>query len=101
MKSKYNCPIGKGFAIGAAALTVALMRAYIEKISGNDSSFVLAINDPLVLGYVSGEFSVSGQLNDNDNRWDAAFDMIKEIHVNSKKSLGFLMGKQNLILRVR
>merc|ERR1711965_1028782 len=42
--------IGKGFAIGAAALAaLALISAYIEKISSKDASFVLAINDPLVL----------------------------------------------------
>ncbi|MGY9028204.1 MAG: sodium-translocating pyrophosphatase, partial [Candidatus Puniceispirillales bacterium] len=42
--------IGKGFAISAAALAaLALISAYIEKISIKDESFVLAINDPLVL----------------------------------------------------
>ena len=42
--------IGKGFAISAAALAaLALISAYIEKISSKDASFVLAINDPLVL----------------------------------------------------
>ena len=49
--------IGKGFAISAAALAaLALISAYIEKISADDTNFVLAINDPLVL---CGMFSLN------------------------------------------
>ena len=42
--------IGKGFAISAAALAaLALISAYIAKVSNGDPDFVLAINDPMVL----------------------------------------------------
>ena len=39
----------KALLSAATLAALALISAYIEKISGSDSSFVLAINDPLVL----------------------------------------------------
>jgi len=42
--------IGKGFAIGAAALAaLAIIAAYVETVSANNPDFSLAINDPIVL----------------------------------------------------
>ena len=88
--------IGKGFAISAAALAaLALISAYIEKISGNDSSFVLAINDPLVLGgmFLGGIFPFLVSSMTMTAVGDAAFDMIKEIRRQFKEIPGLLEGK--------
>ena len=88
--------IGKGFAISAAALAaLALISAYIEKISGNDSSFVLAINDPLVLGgmFLGGIFPFLVSSMTMTAVGDAAFDMIKEIRRQFKEIPGLLDGK--------
>ena len=87
--------IGKGFAISAAALAaLALISAYIEKISMSDPSFILAINDPLVLSgmFLGGifPFLVSAM---TMTAVDAAFDMIKEIRRQFKKIPGLLEGK--------
>ena len=42
--------IGKGFAIGSAALTaLALISAYVETISENNPHFMLFVTDPVVL----------------------------------------------------
>ena len=88
--------IGKGFAISAAALAaLALISAYIEKISGSDSSFVLAINDPLVLAgmFLGGIFPFLVSSMTMTAVGDAAFDMIKEIRRQFKEIPGLLEGK--------
>ena len=88
--------IGKGFAISAAALAaLALISAYIEKISGTDSSFVLAINDPLVLAgmFLGGIFPFLVSSMTMTAVGDAAFDMIKEIRRQFKEIPGLLEGK--------
>ncbi len=88
--------IGKGFAISAAALAaLALISAYIEKISGSDSTFVLAINDPLVLGgmFLGGIFPFLVSSMTMTAVGDAAFDMIKEIRRQFKEIPGLLDGK--------
>ena len=88
--------IGKGFAISAAALAaLALISAYIEKISANDESFVLAINDPLVLCgmFLGGIFPFIVSSMTMTAVGDAAFDMIKEIRRQFKEIPGLLEGK--------
>jgi K(+)-stimulated pyrophosphate-energized sodium pump len=88
--------IGKGFAISAAALAaLALISAYIEKISMKDDSFVLAINDPLVLCgmFLGGIFPFIVSSMTMTAVGDAAFDMIKEIRRQFKEIPGLLEGK--------
>tara|TARA_X000000950_G_scaffold75036_1_gene93761 strand:- start:14589 stop:16610 length:2022 start_codon:yes stop_codon:yes gene_type:complete len=88
--------IGKGFAISAAALAaLALISAYIEKISIKDESFVLAINDPLVLCgmFLGGIFPFIVSSLTMTAVGDAAFDMIKEIRRQFKEIPGLLEGK--------
>ena len=88
--------IGKGFAISAAALAaLALISAYIEKISINDETFVLAINDPLVLCgmFLGGIFPFLVSSMTMTAVGDAAFDMIKEIRRQFKEIPGLLEGK--------
>ena len=88
--------IGKGFAISAAALAaLALISAYIEKISMKDPSFILAINDPLVLSgmFLGGIFPFLVSSMTMTAVGDAAFDMIKEIRRQFKEIPGLLEGK--------
>ena len=88
--------IGKGFAISAAALAaLALISAYIEKITLKDESFVLAINDPLVLSgmFLGGIFPFLVSAMTMTAVGDAAFDMIKEIRRQFKEIPGLLEGK--------
>ena len=88
--------IGKGFAISAAALAaLALISAYIEKISMKDASFVLAINDPLVLCgmFLGGIFPFIVSSMTMTAVGDAAFEMIKEIRRQFKEIPGLLEGK--------
>ena len=88
--------IGKGFAISAAALAaLALISAYIEKISSKDASFVLAINDPLVLCgmFLGGIFPFLVSSMTMTAVGDAAFDMIKEVRRQFKEIPGLLEGK--------
>lgn len=88
--------IGKGFAISAAALAaLALISAYIEKISIADEGFVLAINDPLVLCgmFLGGIFPFLVSSMTMTAVGDAAFDMIKEIRRQFKEIPGLLEGK--------
>ena len=88
--------IGKGFAISAAALAaLALISAYIEKISIKDESFVLAINDPLVLCgmFLGGIFPFLVSSMTMTAVGDAAFDMIKEVRRQFKEIPGLLEGK--------
>tara|TARA_A100001015_G_scaffold310795_1_gene412825 strand:+ start:637 stop:2643 length:2007 start_codon:yes stop_codon:yes gene_type:complete len=88
--------IGKGFAISAAALAaLALISAYIEKISSKDASFILAINDPLVLCgmFLGGIFPFLVSSMTMTAVGDAAFDMIKEVRRQFKEIPGLLEGK--------
>ncbi|MAJ13539.1 MAG: sodium-translocating pyrophosphatase [SAR116 cluster bacterium] len=88
--------IGKGFAISAAALAaLALISAYIEKITMADPNFVLAINDPLVLSgmFLGGIFPYLVSAMTMTAVGDAAFDMIKEIRRQFKEIPGLLEGK--------
>ena len=87
--------IGKGFAISAAALAaLALISAYIEKISIKDESFILAINDPLVLCgmFLGGIFPFLVSSMTMTAVGDAAFDMIKEVRRQFKEIPGLMEG---------
>ena len=88
--------IGKGFAISAAALAaLALITAFIQKIKSMDETFVLAINDPLVLCgmFLGGIFPFLVSAMTMTAVGDAAFDMIKEIRRQFKEIPGLLEGK--------
>ncbi|MGB1864173.1 MAG: sodium-translocating pyrophosphatase, partial [Candidatus Puniceispirillum sp.] len=88
--------IGKGFAISAAALAaLALISAYIEKISASMDGFVLAINDPLVLCgmFIGGIFPFIVSALTMTAVGDAAFDMIQEVRRQFREIPGLLEGK--------
>jgi len=88
--------IGKGFAISAAALAaLALISAYIAKVSNGDPTFVLAINDPIVLVgmFIGGIFPFLVSAMTMTAVGDAAFDMIVEVRRQFKEIPGLLEGK--------
>ena len=88
--------IGKGFAISAAALAaLALISAYISKVSKGDPDFVLAINDPMVLCgmFIGGIFPFLVSAMTMTAVGDAAFDMIVEVRRQFKEIPGLLEGK--------
>ena len=87
--------IGKGFAMSAAALAaLALISAYIAKISNGDPTFVLAINDPMVLCgmFIGGIFPFLVSAMTMTAVGDAAFDMIVEVRRQFKEIPGLLEG---------
>lgn len=87
--------IGKGFAIGAAALAaLAIISAYIETITNGDPSFALLINNPVVLMgmFLGGIFPFMVSALTMTAVGDAAFDMIKEIRRQFKEIPGLMEG---------
>ena len=87
--------IGKGFAISAAALAaLALISAFIEKVSAKSADFVLVINDPLVLSgmFLGAIFPFLVSAITMTAVGDAAFDMIKEIRRQFKEIPGLMEG---------
>lgn len=87
--------IGKGFAISAAALAaLALISAYIEKVSLHHENFILQINDPLVLSgmFLGAIFPFLVSAMTMTAVGDAAFDMIKEIRRQFKEIPGLMEG---------
>ena len=87
--------IGKGFAIGAAALAaLAIMSAYIETVSANIDGFSLEINNPDVLVgmFIGGIFPFLVSSITMTAVGDAAFDMIKEVRRQFKEIPGLLEG---------
>ena len=88
--------IGKGFAIGAAALAaLAIITAFIETVTHNNPEFSLQINDPVVLAgmFLGGIFPFLVSSMTMTAVGDAAFDMIKEIRRQFKEIPGLLEGK--------
>ena len=88
--------IGKGFAIGAAALAaLAIITAYIETVSARIQDFSLQINDPVVLVgmFIGGIFPFLVGSMTMTAVGDAAFDMIKEIRRQFKEIPGLLEGE--------
>ena len=87
--------IGKGFAIGAAALAaLALISAYIQTITVKDASFQLLLNNPLVLMgmFLGGIFPFLVSAITMTAVGEAAFDMIKEIRRQFKEIPGLMEG---------
>ncbi len=87
--------IGKGFAISAAALAaLALISAYIEKVSLNNADFILKLNDPLILCgmFIGAIFPFLVSAITMDAVGDTAFAMIKEIRRQFREIPGLLEG---------
>ena len=87
--------IGKGFAIGAAALAaLAIITAYIQTVSQHVEGFSLQINNPWVLAgmFIGGIFPFLVGSMTMTAVGDAAFDMIKEIRRQFKEIPGLLEG---------
>ena len=87
--------IGKGFAIGAAALAaLAIITAFIETVSSNIEGFSLQINNPEVLVgmFIGGIFPFLVSSLTMTAVGDAAFDMIKEVRRQFKEIPGLLEG---------
>jgi K(+)-stimulated pyrophosphate-energized sodium pump len=88
--------IGKGFAIGAAALAaLAIITAYIETVSSTIENFRLEISDPMVLigMFIGGIFPFLVGSMTMTAVGTAAFDMIKEIRRQFREIPGLLDGK--------
>jgi len=87
--------IGKGFAIGAAALAaLALISAFIETISLGNPEFQLLLNNPIVLVgmFLGGIFPFLVSALTMTAVGDAAFDMIHEIRRQFRDIPGLLEG---------
>ena len=88
--------IGKGFAIGAAALAaLAIITAYVQTVSHHVAGFGLQLNSPEVLiglfiggliPFFLGSLTMTAV-------GDAAFEMIKEIRRQFREIPGLLEGK--------
>lgn len=87
--------IGKGFAIGAAALAaLAIIAAYVETVSAHISGFNLELSNPNVLAgmFLGGIFPLIVSSLTMTAVGDAAFDMIKEIRRQFKEIPGLMAG---------
>jgi len=87
--------IGKGFAIGAAALAaLAIIAAYIETISHNQPDFILNIGDPEVLIglFIGGLVPFLIASITMTAVGDAAMEMIQEIRRQFREIPGLLEG---------
>jgi K(+)-stimulated pyrophosphate-energized sodium pump len=87
--------IGKGFAIGAAALAaLAIISAYIETVAHHVPDFSLEISDPTVLAgmFLGGIFPFLVSSITMTAVGDAAFDMIREIRRQFKEIPGLMEG---------
>lgn len=88
--------IGKGFAIGAAALAaLTIITAYIAEVKTHVDGFELLISNPLVLigMFLGGLFPFIVASITMTSVGDAAFEMIKEIRRQFKEIPGLLEGK--------
>ncbi|GIS87990.1 MAG: hypothetical protein CM1200mP18_07000 [Gammaproteobacteria bacterium] len=86
--------IGKGFAIGAAALAaLAIISAYIETVAHQYRVSRWKLGPNRACRYVSWRYiSVPGEQYDDDGVGDAAFDMIREIRRQFKEIPGVMEG---------
>ena len=87
--------IGKGFAIGAAALAaLAIISAYIETVAYHVPDFALNISDPTVLAgmFLGGIFPFLVSSMTMTAVGDASFDMIREIRRLFKEIPGLMEG---------
>ena len=88
--------IGKGFAIGAAALAaLAIITAYIETVSVNVDNFQLELSSPDVLIglFIGGVIPLVIASITMTAVGDAAFEMIEEIRRQFREIEGLLEGK--------
>ncbi len=88
--------IGKGFAIGAAALAaLAIITAYVQTVSLHVENFSLGLNEPEVLIglFIGGLLPFLLASLTMTAVGDAAFDMIKEIRRQFKEIPGLLEGR--------
>jgi len=87
--------IGKGFAIGAAALAaLAIIAAYVEVVSANVSDFNLQLTNPVVLAgmFIGGIFPMLVSSLTMTAVGDAAFEMIHEIRRQFREIPGIMDG---------
>jgi K(+)-stimulated pyrophosphate-energized sodium pump len=87
--------IGKGFAIGAAALAaLAIITAYIETVEHHVPDFRLDISNPVVLAgmFLGGIFPFLVSSITMNAVGDAAFEMIHEIRRQFREIPGLLEG---------
>ncbi len=87
--------IGKGFEIGAAALSaLSIISAYIETVAHHVPDFTLRISDPTVLAdmFLGGIFPFLVSSITMTAVGDAAFDMIREIRRQFKEIPGLMEG---------
>jgi K(+)-stimulated pyrophosphate-energized sodium pump len=87
--------IGKGFAIGAAALAaLAIIAAFVETVKVNNPDFVLQLSDPDVLigMFIGGTIPFLIASITMTAVGDAAFDMINEIRRQFREIPGLLEG---------
>lgn len=87
--------IGKGFAIGAAALAaLAIIAAFVETMSAKMANFSLHLGEPTVLIglFIGGMLPFLISSITMTAVGDAAFDMIKEIRRQFKEIPGLLEG---------
>ena len=88
--------IGKGFAIGAAALAaLAIITAYTETVSANKEDFLLQLNSAEVLIglFIGGTIPFLIASLTMTAVGDAAFEMIEEVRRQFKEIKGLLEGK--------
>ena len=87
--------IGKGFAIGAAALAaLAIIAAYVETVTVNNPDFTLQLSDPEVLIgiFIGGTIPFLIASITMTAVGEAAFDMINEIRRQFREIPGLLEG---------
>jgi K(+)-stimulated pyrophosphate-energized sodium pump len=87
--------IGKGFAIGAAALAaLAIIAAFVETVSSNNPGFSLELSDPIVLVgmFIGGSIPFLIAAITMTAVGEAAFDMINEIRRQFREIPGLLEG---------
>ncbi len=88
--------IGKGFAIGAAALAaLAIIAAFVETIQANNADFSLELSEPVVLVgmFIGGTIPFLIAAITMTAVGEAAFDMINEIRRQFREIPGLLEGK--------
>ena len=88
--------IGKGFAIGAAALAaLAIIAAFVETMTANHPDFSLEVSDPLVLTgiFIGGVLPFLIASMTMTAVGDAAMDMIEEIRRQFREIPGLMAGK--------
>jgi len=87
--------IGKGFAIGAAALAaLAIIAAFVETVTANNPDFTLNLSDPMVLigMFIGGAIPFLIASITMTAVGEAAFDMINEIRRQFREIPGLLEG---------